>query len=380
MGGKKHKKKPKPPRPPVAPATAPVTAAPVPAAAAVAPPPPPYYVFDRERTTHFWEAALEPLSSRDNTHLAVQESWRMEARVEERREKALLAAEPFRARPLSYAEWALQVEEHYRDYSWQACGDLANSGNRIRGGPSPSEELTHVVSLGRLLRFLLKKNRKRNVFRKDWVNGFPTLKAKLPALGDIDYLDRVWEIAQELNSRGPSEVRRAAGFLADQLGPTEPPWWAGFATELRPFFASEDWLRLSRILGLGHLRAGETLLLFQYRVQDVALAAGRLMRPTVVEAAISPYHFPSPETSTYGFTMPLEGTSTYCRELIHPPLKGAIAERACTGQLVRLDSNVFEDYALLPGLRAQQRLRLEKEWPDPETQAWLRRHAPAGSP
>lgn len=375
MGGKIHKKKPKGlkprgPKPRFSPSSA----------SAAVPASPQLFVFDRERTAHHWWAPLSPATSPDTIETAVKENWRMDPRVEEGRERAGLAADCFRDCPASYAAWKLQVEDYYKDQCWQAFGDATNGRNRVRRGPAAAEELVHVVSLGRLIGFLL-KNRRKNDFLKAWVKSFPALRTRLPWLGATDYDDQVWEVAREVNGLGIAEVRRLAGLLADQLGPKEPPWWAGFAAELRGFFDDEDWSGLCRVLGLGKLKAGETLLVFRYRVSEVHLAGGSLYRPTAFEAACDPHHFPSPSSALYGFTMPLEiSAAAFCREVIHPPLKGVVAGQACAFPLVRLASGVFDDYAHLPDLRAQQRLRLEKECTEPENLAWLKRHQPGPAP
>jgi hypothetical protein len=337
------------------------------------------YVFDRSRSSHHWESVLN-LPGGGPTDEAVLESWRMDPRVHEDREAAVLALDHFRSPPRTFADWKGQVEVHHRSLGWQVFRESTNRNNWIpRGSLPPDEELVHVVSFGRLIGFLL--TNRRAEFELAWTFNFPRLPT-LPHPRDQDYLDRIWNIAGELNAQGLPEVQRMAGFLADTLGLHEPPWWAGFAAELGSFFRDEDWLGLSRVLGLGHLEAGETLLVFCYPVNDALTAAGaQLLRPTVIEAATYPCHFPSPASASYGFTMPLElGTTRYCRELIHPPLKGSLAAGACARPLVRLVSRVMPDYDRLPDLRAQQRLRLEREWSDLDTQEWLRRHSPIERP
>jgi hypothetical protein len=331
------------------------------------------YVFDRSRSSHHWESVLN-LPGGGPTDEAVLESWRMDPRVEQERESSMLALDVFLPPPDSFGTWKSQVQEHRRAHGWRVFQDPTNRNNQIpRGRLPPDEELVHVSSFGGLIRYLVTTYRAD--FELAWIVLFPNLPIP-PRPGDLNFSDRIWRIAAELNTQGLIEVQRMTGFLADWCGATEPPWWAAFSAELGAFFYDEDWLGLSRVLGLSHLEAGETLLIYRYTVNDALTAAvGSFLRPTVIEAATHPCHFPSPASADYGFTMPLElGTEKYCREVIHAPLKGQLAASACALPLVRLANWVMADYDRLPALRAQQRLRLEREWPDLQTQEWLRRH------
>ena len=160
------------------------------------------------------------------------------------------------------------------------------------------------------------------------------------------------------------------GWLADAMGDSEPPWWAAFAEEVNPFLESEDAAGLCAALGLGDRDDGDWLLVWRYPVKN----AGPLYRPTVAEAYVSPFHFPSFPDHPWGITMPLDPVMAGCREVLHPPLRGAAAIAGSIGKLLRL--NDFQSrYAprnRLPSSRSSQRQRLLEE--SPESAAWVTRH------
>ena len=168
----------------------------------------------------------------------------------------------------------------------------------------------------------------------------------------------VKKFAKDLTERGEVAIRRAAGILLEALGPNEPPWWACFAGDLKHV---ETWsaIRLCQALGLGHLESPDWLIVWMYETAD----AGRLYRPTVVEAYDCPYHYPSPPGVQFGMTMPLDPKFEYCWEVVHRPLRGTIAETACTGKLLPLENFPSMKHTQLMKLRGLHRARL-RAWHD----------------
>jgi hypothetical protein len=126
---------------------------------------------------------------------------------------------------------------------------------------------------------------------------------------------------------------------------------------------------------MGHLRDGETLLVFRYPVERIFETGRKPFRPTAIEAGMNPCHFPSPRSAAFGYTMPLTAaTRRYCREMIHSPLKGDLAASSCVFPLVRLAEPALPTYDRLSSLRRNQRERLARELPGADVRAWLGRH------
>jgi hypothetical protein len=371
VGGKIHKKKKKGGVEAKAPAVPP--SGPIDALAARR-----CYVFDRHRTNHPWESALRAAIGSHPTQSSIQENWRMDPRVSEARESAFSGSIGMTGVPVDFGEWSTAVEGYYKREAWRAFGEPTNFDNEIdRSKLPPHNELLHVVSLGRLFGFLNRRPEGPLAFAFDVANAFPSLSQQVPAGNpeDPSYGDRVWSWAQQVNGRGQAEVQRLAGFLADRLGDLEPPWWAGFAAELEPALNRGGWVELCRLLGMGHLIEGETLLVFRYPVERIFETGRKPLRPTSIEAAMNPCHFPSPRSANFGYTMPLtEAARRYCREMIHAPLKGDLAASSCVFPLVRLAEPALPTYDLLPSLRHKQRERLARELPGADVRAWLGRH------
>jgi hypothetical protein len=72
--------------------------------------------------------------------------------------------------------------------------------------------------------------------------------------------------------------------------------------------------------------------------------------------------------------MPLNTTGAACREVIHRPLRGASAERWCTGKLFQLENFTPLDDNQLAALRSRHRQRLRLALPEDGVGAWLDRH------
>ena len=152
--------------------------------------------------------------------------------------------------------------------------------------------------------------------------GLPERKTSVGVLGRQGFVDQVDVIARNVQQRGPNAVKELAGLLCEVLGNTQPPWWACFFQEVRPWLNKADWLAMCQLLGLGHLlsdsSSGHWLLVWRYAVHT----AYPLYRPTVVEANDNPFHCPSPPSKKCGITMPLGIDLRACREVIHPHLPG----------------------------------------------------------
>jgi hypothetical protein len=181
---------------------------------------------------------------------------------------------------------------------------------------------------------------------------------------------RAEDLANRLLRQPDDVTRQVAGLLSDALGESQGPWWACFSEEIQPFLDGSDPIQICAALGLGHLRNGDWLLVWQYPV----IQALPLYRPTVAEANDSPYHFPSPPGYGLGITMPLHTVIPACREVIHRPLKGIAAVERCTGKLLKVADFVYGDVTRIPGLRDAHRQRLDKEFATPALGAWLDRH------
>jgi hypothetical protein len=103
--------------------------------------------------------------------------------------------------------------------------------------------------------------------------------------------------------------------------------------------------------------------------------AGPLYRPTVAEAADSPFHHPSPPEYGFGITMPLDPAWGACREVLHSPLRGPAAEAGCTGQLLFLEDFPPMADTRLVELRRMHRDRLRSEFGTDALKSWLDRHS-----
>jgi hypothetical protein len=178
------------------------------------------------------------------------------------------------------------------------------------------------------------------------------------------------DFSERLASLGEEAIQTAMRILGDALGGTEPPWWACFAEEVQDRIDVGDAAGLCSALGLGHRWAGEWLAVWCYSVAD----AGQLYRPTVAEAHDSPFHYPSPPEYGLGITMPLDPTRSTCREVLHPPLRGRLAEANCTGKLLFLESFTPLEDNRLKELRRLHRARLRSEFDSGALAPWLDRH------
>jgi len=339
---------------------------------------PEMWIFDRPGAGHAWERALSELEAPPSPpgDQAVAESWRMDRRVCPEREGDLLAQCQCGDSPgaSSWRRGLSRYFEHHLCRPWEdhPAGRPSNAANRIAGRVSPHDQLLHVASLNRILSFLGPRSGEdfKAEFRRLVGLPFPDRRpgdGGAPLLPPVGF--RVDEIAAVLTRRGPAAVQRLAGFLVTALGENQPLWWASFAEEVVVHLAARDGGGLCKALGLGHLNTGEWLLAWQYPV----MAAGPLLRPTVVEAGDSPFHHPSPPGFPWGITLPLVDGWPRCREVVHRPLRGLSAASLCTGVLVPVEDQPTV-YNQVLELRQTHRAGLRDEFPSPVAQAWLTRY------
>jgi len=344
----------------------------------------PFQLFDRTRVGHPWERALQETERADpDRHWAVAANWRMDHRVSPDRETGdLMAFPPFTA-VTDARSWLKALDLYWKD---EICrpGSAAsggktsayvrptNAGNRIPTRIAGFDQLVHVGSLNTIAGRIASLPGRTGVdlalqrIAQDLMLPPPHIRQGTP-----EFTRRISALAQGLNRTGARAVRRAVRLLADALGETEPPWWACYEHEIRDVLRSGNAENLGASLGLGHYEPGECLLIWVYRTDD----AGPLFRPTVAEARQSPYHFPSPPGHEMGITMPLADGLPACREVLHRPLKGALAEARCTGEILFLSRSLAQDSPRLAALRAHHWKRMKEELYTEELEAWGNRHS-----
>src|SRR4051794_8328825 len=256
-----------------------------------------FRVFDRERDQHPWQEAFREIQRPDvERRWVVAANWRMDHRVSADREAGDLDACGHFAAIRGADDW---WEARWTYFQQEICQPLAlgtagkisaygrptNAANRIADRIAGFDKLVHAGSFNALLRRASRSDRAADVetaLRRLTGQGLPSRD-----LGtDRDRFDaQVSALARTLLALGPDVVRRIAGPLVDSLGDKEPPWWAGFAEEVHTALDSRNASALCTALGLGHLLAGEWLVVWRYPIQE----AGPLYRPTVLEANDSPF-------------------------------------------------------------------------------------------
>lgn len=319
----------------------------------------------------------------------------MDHRVTPELEEELLAFENLTVKP-DGEDWEEGVRRHFGqrlcapaipDSSGNQCvtWSPANVNNAIpRGIIARGEQLLHAGSLGNSLRFLSRRDSAPAAMARlhfEEITG-KTWPASLldPSIGPEASDPEINRLGQELSKLDPAVICELAGVFSHGFGATEPPWWATFAEEVVPLVEAGDGTGLCRALGLGHIAQDDWLFVWRYGVGELEEAlmgslTSVLMRPTVAEATVNPWHFVSPPGSFHGITMPLDDGSTRAlREVLHPPLKGALASRSCTGRLLQV-ADAPGDFARLHSLRLRHRARLEEGKGGAEVTEWLARHA-----
>lgn len=349
-------------------------------------------MFDRRRTKHRWLRAFQELEQGEWTRRLICSNWRMDHRVSPAREEQILEAAEFQDEPDGETWWQRRYEHFGRTLCQptvlgpsglrSAYLEPPNSNNVIARGALPAhEQLVHVGSLSRILWRLTSGEYLTGDLRMRFLELTERLLPERQMGSTLReatvFQEQVSDIAEAMNRHGLERVKEVARLLCEALGNTQPPWWAGFAHELMPLIEMGGWTDLAQALGLGHLEAGEWLIVWRYEIRVLyTLGADvRIHRPTVVEADDNPYHFPSPPISSYGITMPLRPDQRgACREVVHPPLGSEAAAEACAYPFCQIVSAPVSGYNELQTLRGAHRRRLAQEYPQPETEDWLTRH------
>lgn len=344
-------------------------------------------IFDRHRNGHPWRLIFQQMDSHaEISHQVICSNWRMDHRVSEPREQAMLNSVEYSS-VSSVEDWWQQKNKYFGEAVCQPA-TVSAAGRRsvyvhacnVTNAISPKtipihDQLVHVASLNSILWRLSSAD---NAMSADFKIGFYEITGMdLPerrgrgGMDNIVFEANVNDVANRIIGKGPEEIKKLAGFLVDGLGDTQPPWWGCFAQEVMPLINKKDWPGLCHALGLGHLNGNHWLLFWRYPVGY----AGDLYRPTVIEANDSYYHYPSPPDKPYGITMPLSLSAVRAyREVIHPPLREQSAIDFCTGELGRIAGQEELEYDEVLALREKHRRRLARESRSNEGQSWLQRH------
>ncbi len=347
-----------------------------------------FFMFDRPCAGHPWQGTFAEIDSwdRDSTSRltvqAVGANWRLDHRVTEAREGGLLGHPQFldRAGP---DDWLQRVRDYFRaalcrpaeppaGLRRSAYRDASNDANRIPAHTiAGHDRLIHVGSVTAMLwRLGDARTAAHELVKAEFTRDFQLAFPSAPD-GDWEAFKRsVAGAGLEIAKRGPEAVKDLARFLVEALGDSQPPWWASFAAEADEWLEDGEWMELAKVLGLGHLEAGSTIIVWRYKAEE----AGPLYRPTVIEANDSPWHFPSPPSRSTGITMPLgRGPRGGLREVIHAPLGPSAARAFCTGDLAVLAEAPISDHSALVELRNCHRQVLNRRFRGDLDSAWLRR-------
>ena len=252
-----------------------------------------------------------------------------------------------------------------------------NASNKITTRIPPFYQLLHICSFNRMIKSLISTrlygNSSEFGFKFEDLTGI-TLPERTPGstLTDDEFNVRIDEIANYLNGSGEDIVKRTAGLLCRSFVKSMQPWWACFADDASGFIKSGNWGDLCACLGMGHINDGEWILIWRYKRGEV----GDLYRPTVVEANDSPYHFPSPPSSKYGVTMPLNSNLPNFREVVHNAPEGSILSEACIGELYKIEqfNSRNANYGRIPSMRSSHSNRLMSEFVDKDDNEWIKRY------
>lgn len=347
-------------------------------------------IFDRSAAAaHPWSDALKDLEkSNDSGRMALCGNLRMDHRVESMREQGMLNTPFLGGRPTGET-FLTQWREYYQSALCRPAAAItedrlpaylrpSNENNRVTAKIPEFEQLIHVTSLNRLLWRLSQAECGASSavgmnFSIITQCEFPVRERSGECNDRTIFNKGVDTLAEGLLTQGKDVIKKMAGFLCEALGPNQPPWWACFAEDVNAFVRAKDWASLCKALGLGYLTDNEWILMWRYE----AGVAMPLFRPTQVEANDTPYHYPSPPSSQYGITMPLDARLPNCREVVHPPLSTTDAEEACTGEIGKIRGFAAEArYHLthIPRFRRAHGKRLEREFADVKDAAWFERH------
>lgn len=333
------------------------------------------WIFDRlALSDHPWSKGMSGLEMDDDAgRKALCGNWRMDHRVSKLREQNMLGSHHFPGRPVGE-----ELLEQWSAYCRYVNIEHLNENNLIKNPAVSFDQLVHVGSFNRILWELGgAEYGSPNAFGIEFQQitncTVPKRKVSETYKDSMSFNKQVDDLVDDLQKRGKGVVKEMSGLLCDVLASLPRPWWACFAEELTPYIQSGDWAGLCKTLGLGHFMENEWVLIWQYDVGSVR----DLYRPTVIEADVSPYHYPSPPSSQYGITMPLGQGLPICREVVHRPLTGTSAIDACTGELCKIQGYPTENYGHhedVPRLRCNHRDRLESEFTSDVDQDWIERH------
>lgn len=345
------------------------------------------YLFDRTiNSSHPWTTALDDLEkSPEPTHQYVCSNWRMDHRVCRKRGNHMQNTGRF-PNVLKGPQWLVAVRNYFGDHvcrpanpslGGRSCGtfQLHNANNIVLMTVSPHNLLVHAASLNRMVNRLVSnqhgdfQNFSYDCEQKTGIRlpVFPRTTSAHSAF----YSPIFGNWANELANKGAETIKKLAGFMVKALGENQPPWWACFNREVNSLIQNSRWTELCRALGLGHISTGEWLLIWRYRIMDV----GQVVRPTVIEAYDSPYHFPSPPNYPCGITMPLYSGGKACREILHaPPLNSTVAADANIGKLCHIDRPVIEDYNKVADFRHSHAEKLSADYRNKDNHGWFERH------
>ena len=343
-------------------------------------------IFDRDRPDHPWARAFDDLSTADDpTHRILAENWRLDPRVSEEREIAMLQAGDCGPSPVASDWLAGRYAHYYRHICRPPEGDGTDPGSETlrplnqtnRLGSLPGyEQLVHVKNLNGVLWRLgqpgILSDDQKDEFEELTGHPMPDRPPDATGFDDDAHGAGVDAIVADIQNRGVGPIRDLAAFLCQALGSTQPLWWACFAEEVNDLIAAGDGGGLCKALGLGHFREGNWLVVWRYDVRWTR----SFYRPTVVEAGASPFHHPSPPGVRYGVTMVLEPALPACREFLHRPVEGRFAAEGCTGDLLRVEGLPEVDDEYLNELRRFHRDRLREEPVETRAEEWLDRHFP----
>lgn len=357
-----------------------------------------FFIFDRPRTIHRWQSIFSnsspPQASKTFDSLSrnlVLNNWKMDHRVTDLREQKLLSSQSFKKNPRDTDNWQKQREDYFKlelcrhsdpptklNQPSAFCRDENQFNKLALHQFSQREQLFHIKSFNSTISRVFSGNSTSPEYNHRNINEIFDLGAIAGQLGDRiknsgfnqQFLN---ELAEGLNDHGPGKIRELAGYLVEALGDMQPPWWAVFAEEVMELYKDKDWTGLCRTLGMGHIKAGEWILIFRYQARQVRSHH----RPTVVEDGGNPFHFPSPPKYPFGITMPLEEISKRAvREIIHAPMNRDIAESTATGQLVQVKDAPFDhEKNDLSAVRLSHCKRLRREFPGLQyDRSWMDRH------
>lgn len=331
--------------------------------------PPDLTVLDRRRIDDGWSDALanlDPVVLGPNSY-AIEGNWRSDPRVSVDREDEMRASLELAAPTDWRAAYNTFFASHllFNDVDGSESDTLldCNSCNQVpRGLVAPDLQLVRTCSLLSLT---------RGVANRDW----DVVREELRDLLHLTRLEHRTdlrathpELAANIrrNAIEATAIQEAVAFIVGK-NRTQAMWWAGFTLDIQPLVDRDDILGICRSFGVGAVSKDDVLV--QWRYPNTV--AGVLYRPTVVEAGLYAYHYPSPTESQFGYTMPLNiATAEAPREVLHAPLDESDLREYLVPKLhiVREDAH---DGASVNALRTRQLSRMEAEFRDASSKAWL---------